>query len=136
LGQANRLTPPAVAPSGLQWDQRLVSRLGTQRNIIKPANWQDYAYPFVYGQFDASLVPLKDWRDCSHQALFLPAVKKWAQNHIDRDSEALIDQIQYRLLPARGIMARRDEILITAGSQMACYLLANVLLDRKTVVGI
>jgi GntR family transcriptional regulator/MocR family aminotransferase len=110
--------------------------LGNQRNIIKPANWQDYAYPFVYGQFDASLVPLKDWRACSHQALFVPAVKKWAQNHIDRDSEALVDQIQHRLLPARGIMARRDEILITAGSQMACYLLANVLMDRKTVVGI
>jgi GntR family transcriptional regulator/MocR family aminotransferase len=122
--------------SGLQWDSRLVSRLGNQRNIIKPANWQDYAYPFVYGQFDASLVPLKDWRACSHQALFVPAVKKWAQNHIDRDSEALVDQIQHRLLPARGIMARRDEILITAGSQMACYLLANVLMDRKTVVGI
>lgn len=136
LGQANRLTPLAVAPSGLQWDKRLVSRLGHQRNIIKPANWQDYAYPFVYGQFDASLVPLKDWRDCSHQALFAPAVKKWAQNHIDRDSAALVDQIQHRLLPARGIMARRDEILITAGSQMACYLLANVLVDRKTVVGI
>jgi GntR family transcriptional regulator / MocR family aminotransferase len=136
LGQANHSTTPAVVQSGLQWDSRLVSRLGNQRNIIKPANWQDYAYPFVYGQFDASLVPLKDWRACSHQALFVPAVKKWAQNHIDRDSEALVDQIQHRLLPARGIMARRDEILITAGSQMACYLLANVLMDRKTVVGI
>jgi GntR family transcriptional regulator/MocR family aminotransferase len=33
-------------------------------------------------------------------------------------------------------MARRDEILLTGGAQMACYLLANVLLDRTTVVGI
>lgn len=136
LGQARHSTPAPIVQSGLQWDTRLVSRLGNQRNIIKPANWQDYAYPFVYGQFDASLVPLKDWRACSHQALFVPAVKKWAQNHIDRDSETLVDQIQHRLLPARGIMAKRDEILITAGSQMACYLLANVLMDRKTVVGI
>jgi GntR family transcriptional regulator / MocR family aminotransferase len=136
LGQANQSTPATYIQSGLQWDTRLVSRLERQRNIIKPANWQDYAYPFVYGQFDASLVPLKDWRACSHQALFVPAVKKWAQNHVDRDSEALVDQIQHRLLPARGIMAKRDEILVTAGAQMACYLLANVLLDRKTVVGI
>lgn len=135
-GQADQSSPPALAESGLQWGARLVTRLGNQRNIVKPANWHDYAYPFVYGQFDASLVPLKDWRACSHQALFVPAVKKWAQNHIDRDSEALVEQIQHRLLPARGIVARRDEILVTAGSQMACYLLANVLLDRKTVVGI
>ena len=136
LGQAVQSSPQAAMQAGMQWDKRLVSRLESQRNIIKPANWQDYPYPFVYGQFDASLVPLKDWRACAHQALFLPAVKKWAQDHINRDSEALLDQIQHRLLPARGIMARRDEILVTAGAQMACYLLANVLLDRETVVGI
>ena len=136
LGQVDRSTPSEPMTSGLKWSERFKSHLIHQRNIIKPANWQDYAYPFVYGQFDASLVPLKDWRACSHQALFVPAVKKWAQNHIDRDSEALVEQIQHRLLPARGIMARRDEILVTAGSQMACYLLANVLVDKKTVVGI
>jgi GntR family transcriptional regulator/MocR family aminotransferase len=136
LGQVDRSSPSEPMTTGLKWSERFKSHLIHQRNIIKPANWQDYAYPFVYGQFDASLVPLKDWRACSHQALFVPAVKKWAQNHIDRDSEALVEQIQHRLLPARGIMARRDEILVTAGSQMACYLLANVLVDRKTVVGI
>ncbi len=136
LGQANRPLPTTAASSDLQWRDRFVSRLESQRNIVKPANWQDYPYPFVYGQFDASLMPLKDWRACAHQALFLPAVKKWSQDHIDRDSDALLDQIQHRLLPARGIVARRDEILVTAGAQMACYLLANVLLDRQTVVGI
>ncbi len=136
LGQAVQSSPQEAAPTGMQWDARLVSRVSDQRNIIKPANWQDYPYPFIYGQFDASLVPLKDWRACAHQALFVPAVKKWAQDHINRDSDALLDQIQHRLLPARGIMARRDEILVTSGAQMAGYLLANVLLDRKTVVGI
>ena len=136
LGQARQSAPAAPARQGLQWPGRFVSQLENQRNIVKPANWQDYAYPFVYGQFDATLMPLKDWRACAHQALFVPAVKKWSQDHIDRDSDALLDQIQHRLLPTRGIMAGRDEILVTAGAQMACYLLANVLLDRKTVVGI
>jgi GntR family transcriptional regulator/MocR family aminotransferase len=136
LGQAVRSSPQTTAQAGMQWDKRLVTHLESQRNIIKPANWQEFAYPFIYGQFDASLVPLKDWRACAHQALFAPAVKKWAQDHINRDSEALLDQVQHRLLPARGILARRDEILVTAGAQMACYLLANVLLERNTVVGI
>ncbi len=136
LGQASLSAPTTAVQPGLKWRARLVSHLEGQRNIIKPADWQDYAYPFVYGQFDASLVPLKDWRACSHQSLFVPAVKKWAQNHFDRDYEALVEQIQHRILPARGIMARRDEILVTAGAQMACYLLANVLVDRKTIVGI
>ena len=136
LGQAVQSSPQADTPAGIQWDARIVSSVAEQRNIIKPANWQDFSYPFVYGQFDPSLVPLKDWRACAHQALFVPAVRKWAQDHINRDSEALLDQIQHRLLPARGIVAKRDEILVTSGAQMACYLLANVLLDRKTVVGI
>lgn len=136
LGQALRSSAEVTAPAALHWKSRLLSRASHQRNIVKPANWQDYSYPFIYGQFDASLVPLKDWRACAHQALFVPAVRKWAQDHINRDSDALLDQIQHRLLPARGIMARRDEILVTAGAQMACYLLANVLMDHTTVVGI
>ncbi len=136
LGQASKLMNVEPSSIHLDWESRFISRSGLQRNIIKPANWQDYRYPFVYGQFDPSLMPLKDWRDCSHQSLFVPAVKKWSQDFIDRDYDPLLDQIQHRLLPARGIMARRDEILLTAGAQMACYLLANVLLDRNTVVGI
>jgi len=136
LGQVNRLSPAATDQASLNWGSRLVSCLERQRNIVKTANWQDYPYPFVYGQFDTSLMPLKDWRACTHQALLVPAVKSWAQNHVDRDYDALVDQIQHRLLPARGIMARRDEILVTAGAQMACYLLANVLVERHTVVGI
>lgn len=136
LGQASALTDVGQQSPLLDWKSRFTSQLGQQRNIVKPTNWQDYRYPFVYGQFDQSLMPLNDWRDCTHQSLMPPAVKRWSQDFIDRDYEALIDQIQHRLLPARGIMARRDEILVTAGAQMAIYLLANVLLDRKTVMGI
>ncbi len=136
LGQALHAAPQPTAPIGIQWAERIISRVAEQRNIVKPANWQEFTYPFVYGQFDPSLVPLKDWRDCSNQALAATAVKKWAQNHVDRDSDALIDQIQHRLLPARGIMAKRDEILTTSGAQMACYLLSTVLVQQGTVVGI
>ena len=136
LGQASR---SALAPSpdtSIDWTSRLTSSLDLQRNIVKPANWQDFRYPFLYGQFDASLMPLKDWRVCVKQSLLAPAVKKWSRDFINRDYDPLVDQILYRLLPARGIVAQRDEILVTAGAQMACYMLANVLLGPNTVVGI
>lgn len=136
LGQAAKSVEPDFLDESLNWADRLKTQLHKQRNIIKPANWQDLHYPFVYGQFDPSLMPLKDWRECAHHSLFVPAVKKWSQDHIDRDYSLMIDQIQHRLLPARGIMARHDEILVTAGAQMACYLLAHTLVDRSTVVGI
>lgn len=135
LGQASGRQHPDRPDSALAWGGRLKSSVSKQRNIAKPANWQDFAYPFVYGQFDASLMPLADWRACSQQSLMVPAVRKWSQDHVDRDHDGLVSQIQHRLLPARGIIAQRDEILVTSGAQMACYLLANVLLDRDTVVG-
>ena len=136
LGQASESAQTPSPDASIDWTSRLTSNLALQRNIVKPANWQDFRYPFMYGQFDASLMPLKDWRACAHQSLLAPAVKKWSQDFINRDYDPLIDQILYRLLPARGIVAQRDEILVTAGAQMACYMLANVLLDRDTVVGI
>ena len=135
-GQASKATQVDEPAKSVQWSQRCVLELGLQRNISKPASWQEFRYPFVYGQFDASLMPLKEWRACAHQSLFAPAVRRWSQDLVDRDSEAFLEQIQHRLLPARGIVARRDEILVTAGAQMACYLLANVLVGRDTVVGI
>jgi GntR family transcriptional regulator / MocR family aminotransferase len=136
LGRASSQQAAKKADENIDWHARFAVNPGLQRNIQKPANWQDYRYPFVYGQFDASLMPLTDWRACSQQALLAPAVKKWSQDFIDRDADVLVDQIMNRLLPARGIMARRDEILITAGAQMACYLLTKLLIDRETVVGI
>jgi GntR family transcriptional regulator/MocR family aminotransferase len=66
----------------------------------------------------------------------LRAMRAWSRDHIDRDVEPLVDQIQQRLLPARGIWAGRDEILVTAGAQMATYLLSQVLLDRRSAVGV
>lgn len=135
-GQARKTIQVDGPASEMQWSRRCVLKLGQQRNISKPASWQDFRYPFIYGQFDSSLMPLKDWRACAHQSLFALAVRRWSQDLMDRDSDAFLEQIQHRLLPARGIVARRDEILVTAGAQMACYLVANVLVGRNTVVGI
>ncbi len=136
LGQAGSGRTPDDPIQAVTWTARLKATVSRQRNIAKPANWQDYAYPFIYGQFDASLMPLAEWRACSQQSLLAPAVRKWSQDHVDRDHDGLVGQIQHRLLPARGIIAKRSEILVTSGAQMACYLLANVLVDRNTVVGI
>lgn len=51
------------------WSQRFRLRPSTQRSIVKPADWQKYPYPFLYGQFDASLFPTADWRECCLKTL-------------------------------------------------------------------
>jgi GntR family transcriptional regulator / MocR family aminotransferase len=120
----------------VQWSERLKLRPSTQKNIQKPSDWQAQPYPFIYGQFDASLFPAADWRECVMETLTPRALRRWAPDHIDHDSEALVDQIHRRLLPARGIWVEREQILVTTGAQQATFLLATLLAGPATVVGI
>ncbi len=136
--QPTRVAQPAARrdSGGLDWSGRLHISPSRQRNIRKPADWMQQPYPFIYGQFDASLFPVAAWRECAQESLHLGAIRAWAPDHIDHDLEPLIAQIQQRLLPARGIWARREEILVTAGAQQATFMLAQLLVDRDTVVGV
>jgi GntR family transcriptional regulator / MocR family aminotransferase len=135
LGARKRAGQPTESPR-IGWKSRLLVTPSTQRNIAKPADWQQQPYPFIYGQFDASLFPIADWRVCALESLHVRAIRSWAPDHIDRDHAALIDQIHQRLLPARGIWAERDEILVTAGAQHATFMLAQLLIGSRTIVGV
>ena len=128
--------PVAPAPSAIAWDSRLRSSVSRQRNIVKPRNWQKYPYVFLYGQFDPAQVPVAGWRECGTQALSTVEVRGWAGDLIDGDDPLLIEQIQTRLLPRRGVWAAPDEILITVGAQHALFLLATLLVGPTTTVGV
>ncbi len=135
LGARRRAADGAQAPRN-GWTRRLQITPSAQRNIAKPADWQKHPFPFIYGQFDAALFPTADWRECAKASLQVRAIRSWAPDHIDRDQDALIEQIHQRLLPARGIWAERGEILVTAGAQHATFMLAQLLVGPRTVVGI
>jgi len=118
------------------YDGFLQPNLAQQRNIFRPLNWQDYEYPFIYGQTDSALFPVNDWRESSRLALSVSAIADWTRDGVDHDDELLVDQIHTKVLPRRGVWARREEILITTGAQNALYLLAQLLLDSQRCVGI
>ena len=128
---------PGMEPlSTDRWDVRIKQRPSTQRVIRKPMDWQQQPYPFICGQWDARIFPFRDWRTCVLESLQAQAVRRWAVDLMDQDEESLLTQIQGRLLPSRGIWVDRDEILVTNGAQHATYLLASVLTDAKTRIGI
>ena len=128
--------PSAAAGAGADWSRHLKLRAMDQRNIVKPADWQTYPYPFVYGQIDPALFPLADWRTCSRDALGRDAVNWWSADHATADDPMLIEQIRRHILPKRGILARPDEILITLGTQHGLYMLMQILVDADTTIGI
>ncbi|MBI2225291.1 MAG: PLP-dependent aminotransferase family protein [Betaproteobacteria bacterium] len=122
--------------SEIDWHDRFRVRASAQRKIEKPRDWQDYRYPFVYGQFDPQLFPVADWRECSRMALSVLEIRRWASDLIDRDDPMLIEQLQLRVLSRRGVWARPEEIMVTIGAQQALYLLAELLVRADTIVGL
>lgn len=129
--QANDKTPGAVQ----DWSSRLTFHPSSQRNIVKPTNWQSLPYPFIYGQFDVNLFPRAQWRECCTRALSVMDISNWAPDLINRDDEELIEAIRRHVLPSRGIWAQADEIVITVGAQHGLYMLASLLMQAHTIVG-
>lgn len=130
----NAPTPPTSITT--DWNMRLQVRPSLQRNITKPVDWQQYDFPFIYGQMDPRLFPVNDWRECYRRALTVQSLQSTARDQVDADDLLLVKQIQSRVLPRRGIWASTDEILLTIGSQHALYMLAALLVGPEQVVGV
>lgn len=131
--EAPRRTASEPVPD---WERRLQIHPRGQRNISKVLDWQQYRYPFVYGQFDPELFPVSEWRECSRQAMSPTSVRGWARDYIDSDDPLLVEQIRTHVLPRRGVWAAQDEILVTVGAQHALYLIAALLFSESTRVAI
>ncbi len=127
---------PAAAAEPAHWVGRTRIDLRRQRQIEKPQDWQQYPYPFLYGQFDPALFPIADWRECCRDAASVRAIRAWAGDRADRDDPELIEQIHTRVLPRRGVWVDPDEILVTLGAQHALYLSAQLLLSANSTVGV
>jgi GntR family transcriptional regulator/MocR family aminotransferase len=121
---------------GLDWSRVLKRRPTLQRNIVKPVDWQDYPYPFIYGQVDPELFPLSIWRALSRDALGRSAVNYWAADHTAADDPQLVDAICRHILPGSGVYARPENVLVTLGTQHGLYLLAALLVSPRSIFGV
>ncbi len=120
----------------VDWAAKLAMAPAGQANIVKPENWHDYPYPFIYGQGDAALFPITAWRDCVRQAMSRKWMDAWTDDRFSADDPALVEQIRQRVLPRRGITAAPGEIMVTLGAQNAIFLLAQLLLHRDSAVAV
>ncbi|WP_289241433.1 PLP-dependent aminotransferase family protein [Delftia sp.] len=134
-GGAAASSPPGEGRR-TDWSRRLWLLPSQQRSIVKEEDWQRYPYPFLYGQFDKELFPTAAWRECCLKALGVLDIRQWAPDQIARDDEMLIQQVQTKILPRRGVWASADELIITVGAQHALYMVADLLMREGTAVGI
>ncbi|GAA0829256.1 MAG: PLP-dependent aminotransferase family protein [Marinomonas sp.] len=122
--------------SDLGWSKRLKKIPSSFNTLHKDKNWITYSYPFIYGQIEPMHFPLYQWRECTRIAQSRGNVHEWIEDYVDVDSKALISQIRQNILPKRGITASADQILLTMGTQNSFSLLAGLLTNEDTLVGL
>lgn len=128
--------PPPEIPAGrsrdlVDWGRAIGQRYTGGQSVEKLPGWEAYKFPFVYGQADPSLFDQQNWRLCALQALGRKEFSSLTGDYQDRDDPKLIEFILRHTLPRRGILARPEEILITAGAQNALWLAAQILLTQR-----
>ena len=120
----------------LDWQKFIQRETASSQRFKHPSNWQAYPYPFLDGQFEASLYPIQAWREATRLSLGVCDVNQWSTHNDEVDDCMLIDEIRTKILPRRGIQARAEEILITVGAQQALYLLIQILADESSTFAI
>jgi GntR family transcriptional regulator/MocR family aminotransferase len=127
---------PAKREEGVDWARALGQKFTGGSALVKPSDWAQYRYPFLYGQTDPQLFDHANWRLCALQALGARDFSALTRDYYDEDDPQLVEFILRHTLPRRGITANPDEILITLGAQNALWMTSQVLLTqrRKAVI--
>jgi GntR family transcriptional regulator/MocR family aminotransferase len=129
-------SPQSSTATAPDWSARVLRSHKLDRTLSKPERWQDYPYPFVYGASDAKSFPIEGFRECCALTTSRVQLPLWTHDLESEDVAHLVEQIRQRVLPARGVFALPEEILITCGSQHAYSLLSEALFDSGSRVGL
>lgn len=121
-----------ASSTGVNWRSKVGPRRSRIRKIVKPPDWRQYPYPFIYGQMDMTLFDHAAWRDCSRRALGRRDFEDMAGDVAGADDPMLVNHICSRTLPRRGISATPAEILVTVGAQNALWLVIQLLMRNGT----
>ncbi|MCC9662092.1 PLP-dependent aminotransferase family protein [Pseudoalteromonas sp. MB41] len=128
------LITPDKTTNNIQY--RFKGAIAKTYEVACPYNWRRYAYPFIDGKFDASLYPIKEWREANNRANASGEIYQWSGLQGLQDDPMLLDEIRSKILPRRGIQASQDEILITVGTQQALHLITQLFVDSSVNVAV
>lgn len=112
----------------INWDRAMCRRFAGAKRVRKARNWRQFRFPFVYGQTDPELFSHSHWRQCTLQTLGKREFDSLASDLSEHDDAELVAYIIRHILPRRGILARPEQILVTAGAQNALWIIAHLLL--------
>lgn len=126
-----RFAAPPEREDAVDWSRALGQKFTGGATPVKPQDWAQYRYPFLYGQTDPQLFDHANWRLCAVQALGVRDFAALTRDYYDQDDPQLVEFILRHTLPRRGITATPDEVLITMGAQNALWMTSQVLLTQR-----
>ncbi len=128
---------PAATPSPhIDWETRMGDLGDDLPHVVRSPERHSEPYAFVVGEPDVSLFPTAAWMRAMRTAMTSDHIGASLGDRFDMDDPLLIDMLAKHVLPARGINAATDEVLITMGSQNGLYLVSRALLDRNKRVAV
>ncbi len=123
--------PAPETPDDVDWQRTVGQHFSNYSGLVRPQNWRNYRYPFIYGQPDIKLFNHQSWRQCALQALGKKDFISLTSDYYDGDDPRLIEFITRHILPRRGISAHPEQVLLTLGAQNALWLSAQILLTQR-----
>ncbi|MGA9796179.1 MAG: PLP-dependent aminotransferase family protein [Rhizomicrobium sp.] len=137
LALSQRAARPSQSENDdIHWHARVKGAVEQARIYRCPPQWQKYPFPFFEGRFDPSLYPIAEWREAMRLALGAKQAQDWTTDTGHADDPMLVKEICEKVLPRRGIKARPDQVLLTAGVPEALHLLTELLVEPGMKVGL
>ncbi|MEL6169940.1 MAG: PLP-dependent aminotransferase family protein [Pseudomonadota bacterium] len=133
---APALPPADQSEASVDWARILGPRRSSSPTIDRPRDWQNYPYPFIYGQTDRKLFDQGAWRACALMALGQRDFEALTADRYDSDDPELVENLLRHILTRRGIRATPDEILITLGAQNALWIAAHLVLTQRRTAAV
>ncbi|HEY0938484.1 MAG TPA: PLP-dependent aminotransferase family protein [Steroidobacter sp.] len=110
-----------------------LSPAASDDSFRRPPNWDQYPFPFLDGCIDSSLLALDEWREALRLAFARQAVSRWSIQG-EHDDPLFVEELRTKWLPAWGVDAAPDEVVVTASPRHALHLAIEVLVQRGTPV--
>jgi len=129
--------PTTAAGDAVDWSAHLLPQDDPwQTKSVSDPDYLDHPYPFLPGQIAPGAFPERAWLRATAQAFERAHSVYAVRDSADADDALLVEALITHVLPSKGIRARPEQVLITAGVQQALSLLAGALLDPGRTVAV
>ena len=129
-----KVTLPATTHQGWMSRAKNTETPGNPKQVQRSTGDAELSFPFITASIPEDSFPSTAWIKASREAFQADSRKFSLYDNFGADDPILINIILKEVLLSRGINARPENIILTAGTQHALFLIAELLIKEGTPV--